>query len=243
MFISIPPRPHAPSPFLHRARRCLLLPAFLLLAGPLTAQNNQAIPALEPDKPIERELAGGQAHDYRIKLDAGQYLSVVVDQRGIDVVVTLFDPDGKKLAEVDSPNGTLGPEPVAVIVETSGLYRLEVRSLESNVPAGRYEIKLVTLRPATPQDHSRLKGENLLLEAGQLVKQSDAGALRKAIEKYQTATLIWQTLADRQQEARTRFRMGQVQRLLGELLPANESFKQALALLEQRRISAARRRR
>jgi hypothetical protein len=49
-------------------------------------------------KPIERNLAGNEAHSYKIVLAANQYLHVVVEQRGIDVVVALFAPDGKKIA-------------------------------------------------------------------------------------------------------------------------------------------------
>src|SRR5262245_38954917 len=46
------------------------------------ATQPEAIP-LELGKPIERELAGGQSHAYQITLAAGQYLNVVVEQRGI----------------------------------------------------------------------------------------------------------------------------------------------------------------
>src|SRR5262245_16891409 len=67
-------------------------------AGQATQQ--EAMP-LELGKPIERELAGGQSHAYQITLAAGQYLNVVVEQRGIDVVVTLFGPDDEKVIEVD----------------------------------------------------------------------------------------------------------------------------------------------
>ncbi len=91
--------------------------AALLLAlchfnGQVFAQAGQTPRPLETGKPIERELAGGQQHLYQLSLSAGQYLHVVVEQRGIDVVVTLFGPTGQKLLEVDSPNGTQGPEPV-----------------------------------------------------------------------------------------------------------------------------------
>src|SRR5262245_44148315 len=39
------------------------------------------IQPLEPGRPIERELAGGQSHYYRLALNAGQYLRLTVDQR------------------------------------------------------------------------------------------------------------------------------------------------------------------
>jgi tetratricopeptide (TPR) repeat protein len=116
------------------------------------SQNEQDTHALDPNKPIERELAGGQVHAYRITLAAGQYLRVVVDQRGIDVVVALFGPDGKKLAEIDSPNGAKGPEHLSVVAKVPGNHRLEVRSLEKSAAAGRYEAKITALRDATQED-------------------------------------------------------------------------------------------
>jgi hypothetical protein len=76
--------------------------------NPIVQEEKDARP-LDPGKPIERELAGGQSHSYQIRLTEGQYLRVVVEQRGVDVVVTLLSPDGKKLIEVDSPNGIQRP--------------------------------------------------------------------------------------------------------------------------------------
>jgi hypothetical protein len=81
------------------------------------------------------------------------------------VVVTLFRPDGEKLKEVDSPNGTQGPEPVSFIVEASGNYRLEVRALEKDAPAGRYEVRIEELRAATTQDRSRVAAEQAFTQA------------------------------------------------------------------------------
>src|SRR5215468_8081976 len=53
--------------------------------------------SLEPGKPVERELSGGQSHSYKIALISGQYFHIAVEQRGIDVAVALFTPDGKKI--------------------------------------------------------------------------------------------------------------------------------------------------
>ena len=107
---------------------------------------------LEVNKPIARELAGGQGHSYQINLAASQFLGVIVEQKGIDVVVTLFEPDGKKLIEVDSPNGTEGSELLQWVAMVAGNYRMQVRSLEKGVKAGRYEVKGAALREATAED-------------------------------------------------------------------------------------------
>ena len=65
-------------------------------------QSAQESDSLEPSKPVEREISGGQSHSYKITMIPGQYLQVVVAQRGIDVAVALFTPDGNKISEADS---------------------------------------------------------------------------------------------------------------------------------------------
>jgi hypothetical protein len=65
-------------------------------------QSAQESDPLEPGKPVEREISSGQSHFYKITLIPGQYLHVVVAQRGIDMAVALFTPDGKKIGEADS---------------------------------------------------------------------------------------------------------------------------------------------
>ena len=58
---------------------------------------------LQLGQPIERELAGGAVHIYTVKLEANQYFNAVVEQKGIDVVVRVYNPAGEKIYEVDSP--------------------------------------------------------------------------------------------------------------------------------------------
>jgi hypothetical protein len=41
---------------------------------------------------LERELSSGQVAEYAISLERGQFAKVVVEQRGLDVVVTSLDP-------------------------------------------------------------------------------------------------------------------------------------------------------
>src|SRR4051794_15873212 len=48
---------------------------------------------LEPEHPIEMELKGGEGDRYTVDLQAGQYVHLVADQRGIDVTVRLRAPD------------------------------------------------------------------------------------------------------------------------------------------------------
>lgn len=103
---------------------------------------NEKVTALERGKVIERELSGGEAHFYQVTLELGQFLSAVVEQKGVDLIVTVIGPDGKKIVDVDSPNGEQGPELVEVTANAAGAYRLEIRALEAKAERGRYTVKI-----------------------------------------------------------------------------------------------------
>jgi CHAT domain-containing protein/Tfp pilus assembly protein PilF len=117
-------------------------------------QKEEGARQLEKSKPIERELAGGQSHTYQITLIADQYVKLVVDQRGIDVVMRLFGPDGKQIAEFDSETRTEGQETVSWVAEEAGSYRVDVLAKYKNVAAGRYQIQVVELGVATESDRA-----------------------------------------------------------------------------------------
>jgi len=49
---------------------------------------------LREEAPIERATAAGEEHVYRLELTAGRFVKVAVEQRGVDVVLALADPEG-----------------------------------------------------------------------------------------------------------------------------------------------------
>jgi len=221
---------------------CLgIVVTLLLLSGTISIAQERAdssaaiqaeedIRALKPGEPLERELAGGEVHFYEVALDSGQYLHVVVEQKGVDVVVRLFGPDDEQLTEVDSPTGAQGPEPVSVVAETSGTYRLEVSPLEKGPSRGRYGIKIEDLRAATEQDMNRVAAERTFTEGEQLRTQGTAESLHKAIQKYEEALSLWRALGDSSREATTLDFMGITYGWLGQSESALSYYTQALSL-------------
>ena len=129
---------------MHSPKRKLLTAVALsfCLTGWATALTKVEPPPLPLDlgKPIERLLTNEETHAYVLPLTKGQYAHLVVAQRGIDVVVVVFGPDGSKLFQIDSPNLDHGPEPVAIIADSPGTYRIEIKSPDK--ATGRYEWKL-----------------------------------------------------------------------------------------------------
>jgi len=204
------------------------------------AQTIDEGPSLEPGKPVERELSGGGSHFYKITMTSGQYLQISVSQRGIDTLVALFAPDGKKIGEMDSEQATVGTETISAIADAAGAYRIEVRSAEKTAKTGRYEIKVEQLREATAEDKYRVAAESLQLEAERLA----AGTLndrRKAVEKFHEALDLYRKAGDRRMEAVILSHIGYVYRLLGEQQRALEKFNESLPIsrvMGDRRVEA-----
>src|SRR5215813_3820043 len=123
----------------------------ILILSVISAVAQEPPRSLVSDSPIERELSGGQIHAYTVRLTANQIARVIAEQKGIDVVVSVIAPDGVKLFEVDSPNGSAGEEPATIAAQQNGLYRIEIRSLDKNAAPGRYAITLVSY---STQSHS-----------------------------------------------------------------------------------------
>ncbi len=97
---------------------------------------NQAqsdVKQLEPGQLLERQMAGGQTHNYQIRLAAGQFMRVVVEPKGIDLSVTLT-MGGKQALSVDvARSGSL--ESISAEAEAGGDYRLTARALGAgNLP-------------------------------------------------------------------------------------------------------------
>lgn len=135
----------------------------------------------------ERELKGGETHSYRIALSAGQFCYALVEQKEIDVSVNLFTPDGQQIAETDSPNDRWGTEPVLLLADKSGDYRIDVHSPNNKVAPGHYAISIVRLREATADDKNLVRAQRVLEEAEKLGFEAKAASKTASLEKYQEA--------------------------------------------------------
>ena len=200
-------------------------------ALPATAEKvgKSEVVELKQGYPVERELAGGQAHTYRVTLISGQLMKAVVEQRGIDVVVKVFGPDGLRIVEVDNdPAG--GLESVSVVAEASGEYRLTVEPSNKDARTGRYEIRIEELREAYAKDRARMHAQKAFEEANRLRDQQTAESRRGAIKKYEEALLLWRNVDDKKMEAYTLNELGFVSGNLSESKKALEYYGQAVLL-------------
>jgi CHAT domain-containing protein/tetratricopeptide (TPR) repeat protein len=186
-----------------------------------------------PGAPIHRSLEGAAPDVVLLPLTAGQYARVEVLQTGSDVVVNLFDPDGGKLARIDSPNDNLGPEPVSLVAATSGSYRVEVTLGAPKPGHGAYDVALLEKRAALPADYELVSGEREFFEAQDLQNRRTADSRQAAIAKYTHALDVFQRAGRTYQQGLTANTMGSMAAQAGSLPQALEFFQQAAGLFER----------
>ncbi|HEU4837322.1 MAG TPA: tetratricopeptide repeat protein, partial [Pyrinomonadaceae bacterium] len=209
------PRPHF----------CFPLAAILLLTIPTLAQND--LPTLSS---VTRELKGGESHSYRIVLSSGQFLHALVEQQGIDLITSVFAPDGKKLSESDSPNDIWGSEAVLVVAPTAGEYRVDVYSSDKRARAGHYRIQVVTLREATQVDKDHVEAQRSFNEGINLSVQQTATAQQSAMEKFRQAAPRFHAAGDTYREALSLSSIATSYRNLNQFRQALEFYNQTLPL-------------
>src|SRR5215475_9470693 len=229
-------------------RRLLVLAAgFWLAVWPAAAQIDPALTgqqdrgavrsereweSLTPGHPIEREISSGQSHSYRIALDAGKYLRVHVEQRGIDVTAALLTPDGKVVAESKSDNGNFGPETVSMIAEEPVEIRLEVRAPDWEAPSGRYEAQITDLRMATEQDRKLVDAERAFAEGMRLLREETAESIRQSLAKFEAALHLYGALDDLSGKAASADKICQVYYLTSQAQKALDTCNQSLQLYQ-----------
>ncbi len=204
--------------------------ACLIAASSLPAPGQQEPPLLAPDQPVEREIAGGQSHSYRLALAAGQYLRVEVEQRGANVAVTLFGADGREIAASDVFGSTL--EWVSLIAETPVELRLEIRAADPKPAVGRYAVKIAELRAAVESDRQRVAAEQAFHSGERLRGQKSKESRQSAVGKYEEALALYRALGDRRGEAFALFGLSASLNLSGERRKALEHYQQALPRMQ-----------
>lgn len=186
---------------------------------------------LEARQTLLRELGGGECHAYRIVLQANQFLHVVVAQRGIDVVLTIYSEDGTQLSDIDRPNGSHGPETISLIAPVDGFYLLNVHSFDEVSARGQYELKFDPPRIAQSSDKTLITAERLISEGEEL--RSSTKSVREAAAKFQQAADVWRSLGNSYEEALALYGVGFSCFSFGDNQTAIDYLNRALAMFIQ----------
>jgi CHAT domain-containing protein/tetratricopeptide (TPR) repeat protein len=181
-------------------------------AGP-SLQIDSEVPTLALGTPTNRELSTGTTHRYRLDLQAGAYVSVAVDQYGIDLGARLLAPGGAALVDVSYRQA--GTRVLSAIAIASGRYLLEIRCLETLPATGRYVAEIQQQRPAAEGDSQRVLAERLFAEAEALRSEGRFDATTASLERYRRAFDFWTAEDDRTRQAISARRLGEALHTVG----------------------------
>lgn len=204
--------------------------ALVLLFTPLSAHAQEST-MLETGKRIEREIAIGQSHIYQLTLTTSQFMRTIVEQRGVDVTVTLVAPDGKQIIEVDSFLAWAGKESVSHEVKFNGNYQILIKATESMASTGSYQLTLQVKDSSSPEDKMRIDAQQLLREIGKQRRQGTPPH-QQFFEEAQQALSLFRQLNDREGEANVLYLLCFAYRIVSPE-KAIEYSEQALILLHQ----------
>lgn len=211
-----------------RNTRTLLSFVLVLCCAPaVTGQSSPDAQSFAPEKPVEREISGGESHTYRVALTAGQFVRFRLDQRTLDCALVLSAPDGTSLAEMDF-TGTGEIESLVVEAATGGDHRLTVQGDPAASWRGSYRLDATIQSPASASDRKQLVAQALMLESAALQK-SGPDAATQAIGKLEQALAIWREVREPSWIAVTLGAIGDVLYGTGPEEKALEYYEQALA--------------
>jgi len=208
-----------------------LLAAHLMLGAPLCTQDENAVAGgsnsgserLNIHERLLVELRGGQSRSYTIRAEAGQFLHVVVEENGIELVLTLSDPSGKQLSQIRMP----GRVSISALVENSGEVRLQVTPYLSGAPPGHYAVQLTIQRTPTEVDRTRVSAERAYMDGQQLFDRRNFEA---AASKWEESSRLWDGLNDRGEEGGSLQRLGVLYYELQQYQKALDCDNQAVAI-------------
>lgn len=215
----------------------ILLPVWI----PCSAQTNLAKPADDvtvlSTVPVEKGMSTGNNQTLKVHLEAREYIRVVIEQAGINIIITVLDPGGEKVMEVDGPVGAYGPEYVSFIAEKQGDYLLKLRTDTVGFNTGRYSASIAIQRNASVDDRESAAAEKTFSEGRQLLERSRSTAeadpnkrREEALEKFEAARVYWAKHKLTRWEAIALYTMGVTHRRMSHLKQAAEYFRKALDL-------------
>ncbi|MEM7481668.1 MAG: CHAT domain-containing tetratricopeptide repeat protein [Acidobacteriota bacterium] len=224
------------SPLRTRAR-WLLMVALLLLPA---CGDSPPEEAREPtDQGALRSLGEGtlgalEKHRWNLEIPQGYFIRLVLEQRDVDVLVRLIDPDGETVAEGSGPGGSWVEERFAAITSTAGRHQLEIHALEKRT--GGYRLRLEEQRPSQPGDEARIQAEALLQDGRHL--RHVASQRLQAVERLFDAAELWSELEEPDREALALDEAADLLLELGRLERGLEAVNRAAAMTEMPQIRA-----
>ena len=210
------------------------LAAFLLICfgAAFVFSQTQKTSYLELGKTSEREISGDQKHLYKIKLSAKQFVKIDIEQRGIDIVARLFDPNGQLLTHYDLDPRSDGKEEVIMTSDALGEYKISISPRQKTLPTGRYKIHFIESRPALEKEIAIDQTRRLYTKGNNLWRSRK---IDEALKSAEQSLKIWEEEigGDDPEYYRVYLLLGNIYLSRGDFKMAESFYQKAIELNER----------
>lgn len=216
--------------------RCLTIALFVLaLAG--CAFSQTSVTVLTTGASTERQIKGGETHSFQVEIVAGNTARVEIEQKGVDVALAAVSPKGERFLTSESPSGVLGSDLILVTANESGIYRVDVTPSDPRAAAGKYSIKLATIRPTTDEDReindASMKITRVADEATVHRTKGTREGRQKAIETFEQVIDLSRKKRDKTWEVVALITIGLLNEQLGDVQRSLEFYSRGLDLARE----------
>jgi tetratricopeptide (TPR) repeat protein len=156
---------------------------------------------------VAREIAPGETTTARLALDAGDFVAIVVEQRGVDLALTLRAPDGAKLLTLDAMDDEFRPEHLVAIAPVGGVYTLDAAAVKP-AAGGAYRLRVDARRPATGADQAAVEGHRAFARARAVRDPGKAATWPEAVKGFETALTHFAAAGDTAAVMKTTLELG-----------------------------------
>ncbi|HMZ78641.1 MAG TPA: tetratricopeptide repeat protein, partial [Acidobacteriota bacterium] len=181
---------------------------------------------------LERAVTGEESNTFELSLSQGQYLELEVEQKELKLSLSLMDPAGKSVLEIDSAYDVGSTEFVGFVAETTGTFLVTVwtEGTPRNRPR-KYEIRVVDIRPAQPADLERAAAIRSFVEAQELADGKEPDAKSKALERLYPLLARFRAIQDKHWEVTTLIEISRWLNQTGQKSKAFDRCQEVLPLL------------
>ena len=186
-----------------------LFPAATPLTGTDRTPTNS--PSLGPGRTITARHRANETFRYEFPALADHAYLLEIEQRGVDLVVTVTSPDGVERS-FNSPLHRKENEIILVEAEQSGVVGITIGSEEFTDAKVGHAITLSDVSYQSTQDEAgQLPAWRAMTRGAELNQRADEASWRAAIGEYLKAATLWRKLGTTAMEARAWFSIGMIQ--------------------------------
>lgn len=194
--------------------------------------HGQLFGAVGSAQTAERLLGRGGEHQYQVALHAGEYAELVVEQRGVNVIVQVRDPSDDPIADFDEEPRRRGREQVELAADVDGTYTVAIKAAPGTTVPGSYTVQIADRRAATDADWSMQESRKLRTTAARFETEGRFEDARRLLEQALTFTEAVRG-PDDAQVASVAAQLAVVYRKLPDSAKSELYFKRAISIMDR----------